>query len=342
MKVPGLPPPVPAAPAGTIGIVEDLRGAASLAVALFHLRIALPEGAVRTFLGGGWMGVDAFFVISGFVMPLALARAEYRISRFPRFVAKRVTRLDPPYLACIALIVLLDVLSAATPGFRGAPFRWDGARVSSHVLYLTQVLGMAWLNPVFWTLALEFQYYLALGLLFPLIGRSSTAGFLLVVAACAAGPFLAGGTTTLLPYLPLFGMGFVALRWREGRDPAAILAACWAVLAVAACRNADGWPAAAIGIGTALLVASVSGGTRYLGWLGAISYSLYLLHVPVGGRVVNLGGRIVTGDTSRYLLFGGAVAVSIGAAWVLHRTVEVPSRRWASRIGYRPAPASAA
>jgi peptidoglycan/LPS O-acetylase OafA/YrhL len=339
MLLPVNPRGSPADAPGTIGIVEDLRGVASLAVALFHLRLALPEGALKSLLGSGWMGVNAFFVISGFVMPLALARADYRISRFPRFVAKRVMRLDPPYLACIALIVVLDILSSAAPAFQGAPYRWDGARVSSHLLYLTQILGMAWLNPVFWTLALEFQYYLALGLLFPVVGRSPTAGFLLVVAACAAGPFLASGTTTVLPYLPLFAMGFVALRWREGKDPRAVLALCWAVLAGAACRHEDGWPVAVVGVATALLVANVRGGTRYLGWLGAISYSLYLLHVPIGGRVVNLGGRVAEGTASRVLVFLAALAVSIAAAWVFHRLLELPSRRWASRVGYRPAAA---
>jgi peptidoglycan/LPS O-acetylase OafA/YrhL len=44
-----------------------------------------------------------FFVLSGFIIPYSMARASYTVADFPRFVLKRVTRIDPPYLVAIAL-----------------------------------------------------------------------------------------------------------------------------------------------------------------------------------------------------------------------------------------------
>src|ERR1035441_2897196 len=46
----------------------------------------------------GWLGVEIFFVISGFIIPYSLYKAGYRVSDFTRFLLKRIARLDPPYL----------------------------------------------------------------------------------------------------------------------------------------------------------------------------------------------------------------------------------------------------
>ena len=66
------------------------------------------------------MGVTAFFVISGFVLPLSLSSNGYRLSDAPVFLLKRAVRLEPPYLATILLIVTLGYVSTLVPLFRGA------------------------------------------------------------------------------------------------------------------------------------------------------------------------------------------------------------------------------
>ncbi len=54
----------------------------------------------------GYLGVDIFFVISGFVIPWSLYRTRYAIRDYPRFLLKRNVRLYPPYLASIAISIL--------------------------------------------------------------------------------------------------------------------------------------------------------------------------------------------------------------------------------------------
>lgn len=71
---------------GKIAIVEVIRGLAALAVAWFHLTGTYPSGWVRASGSYGWLGVDAFFVISGFVVPYSIHRgfATYTVRDFPR------------------------------------------------------------------------------------------------------------------------------------------------------------------------------------------------------------------------------------------------------------------
>jgi peptidoglycan/LPS O-acetylase OafA/YrhL len=93
------------------------------------------------------------------------------------------------------------------------------------------------------------------------------------------------------------------------------------------------------GVGSAAAIAAVRLPRMGLvAWLGAISYSLYLLHIPVGGRVINLATRVSDSPLFEVLAVVSAYALAIGAAAVLYAWVENPSRRIAAGIGYRGRP----
>jgi peptidoglycan/LPS O-acetylase OafA/YrhL len=74
---------------------------------------------------------------------------------------------------------------------------------------------------------------------------------------------------------------------------------------------------------------------RILGFLGAISYSLYLLHVPIGGRVVNIGRRFVDGPVHEFFLSLVALAVSLLVATIFWKYVEEPAKRASKRVVLR-------
>lgn len=72
-------------------------------------------------------------------------------------------------------------------------------------------------------------------------------------------------------------------------------------------------------------------------WFGTM-YSLYLVHVPIGGRVVNLGERFIGGSAAEMLLLSlAALVVAVLFAAGFARLVERPALRAASRAGLRPA-----
>ncbi|MEO5903218.1 MAG: acyltransferase family protein [Gemmatimonadaceae bacterium] len=119
--------------------------------------------------------MEVFFVVSGFIIPYSLYRGGYRLRlHWRRFVTKRILRLDPPYLATIVLVIVLTYASAAVPGFKGAQPHFTAKQLLLHLGYLNAFTGGDWVNPVFWTLAIEVQFYLMISAIFPLLVHRNT------------------------------------------------------------------------------------------------------------------------------------------------------------------------
>lgn len=99
-----------------------------------------------------------------------------------------------------------------------------------------------------------------------------------------------------------------------------------------------GAPTAVVGFGTAIAIAFVRiPSFRMLTFLGSISYSLYLTHPLVGGRVVNFSKRYSgeSGSSSvQVAILIVAVASSIVAAYFMYKAVERPAQKWASIFSY--------
>ncbi len=310
--------------------IDAMRGAAAIAVAWFHLTNTY-AGASRDLGALGWLGVDVFFVISGFVIPLSLHRAGYGLGHFPAFMARRLIRLEPPYLASIALVIALQVASRHAPGFAGRDPGTEPAQIALHLAYLIPFSGYAWLSPVYWSLAYEFAFYVAAGLLFPVLWKRPLV--VTVVLVCGASLLVEGRLAPVeTPRIPLFLMGIAAARRHLRRDSrvsfGVALAAAAALMAIG-----GGWVSALAGVAAALAITRVRAAAgSSMPWLGRISYSLYLTHVPVGGRVVNLGRRVVEGPFQEILLSLVALGVSLAAAALFHHVIERPFIGLARRI----------
>ena len=321
-----------------IPILEPLRGFAALSVCVFHFSNGntdyLQSTDVVERVGSyGWLGVEMFFVISGFVLPWSLWASSYNFSHYGRFVARRMIRLDPPYFVCMLLVVGLQFLSSIAPGYQGKPFSVSLPMVAAHFAYMNGFVGFEWLNPVFWTLAIEFQFYLLIGLLFPFskfrIGR-----YLLIPICCMAIVF--PSKVVVFHYLPLFGLGFVCFlvlsqQFAWWKTLSALAGVCTIAVQV------NGWMQALVGVGTAMVIIAMERKPfpRFLtpfAALGALSYSLYLVHVPVGGRVINLFSRLPENVLLRYLGIALALVFSIAASVLFYRFIESPSHRLARTI----------
>lgn len=193
-----------------------------------------------------------------------------------------------------------------------------------------------WINPAFWTLAVEAQYYLLIALAFPLLTDRRVALRTVVLVLCILAPLLVRYQVLALGYGALFSVGALVYLRRVN------LIALWNFLLLLAlacfvegfCR---GWGGAIFGLTTASLIAFAPAlrGEEVL-FMGGISYSLYLVHVPIGGRIVNLAECLPGGLFFRAAAVGVALLVSIVFAYGFFRLVENPSHRLAKRI--RPTP----
>lgn len=333
--------PAPTTPPRRVEIVDPLRGLAAAGVAWFHLtngsQLLPADSWLRASGAYGWLGVEIFFVISGFVIPYSMSGGNFRSPRhLGVFFAKRVTRLDPPYLAAIALTLGLSYASALAPGFAGQQPTVSAPQLLAHLGYLNAFLGFEWLSPVFWTLAIEFQFYILIALSYPLFRSERRAVRLAALALLGGSGLVVADGSLVFRYGGLFAMGIAAFQWRVGMWRAATFGAILTGLTAAAALSL-GWLPALTGLVAVTLIAVVN--VRRFAWpalLGSISYSLYLLHVPVGGRIVNLGTRYADSPVSQVAVLAVAALSSLAAAYALYRLVERPSQRWSSAFRYRP------
>jgi peptidoglycan/LPS O-acetylase OafA/YrhL len=277
--------------------------------------------------------VYVFFVISGFVIPYSLDKAGYRSRHFASFLSKRILRLDPPYFANIFFIVVLAFVVPLAPAFRGPKPHFTTAQLLCHIAYLNSVVGKQWINPVYWSLGIEFQYYLLVGLIFPLLAASRTTIRTVTMLALVVPGFFVPKISLLFVHLPLFLAGILTYQFKVGRLSKWHFLPALAVTAVVTSFRSGALVAVTCAI-TALLIAFAHFGGRMLTWLGALSYSLYLMHVPIGGKIIDLGVRFQHGELVPGFFLLAATAGSILSAWVLYRLVELPSQRLASRISY--------
>lgn len=329
--------------------VDGLRALAVLAVILNHLNPA--------WLPGGWLGVDIFFVISGYVITRSLAERPCSDGRALalNFWRRRIQRLLPALIVCVLLTSLALRLVDPSPGQR-LGVGWRALFGLSNITLLnqaTQYFGSpAALEPFLhtWSLGVEEQFYL----LYPLLvigsgfGRGSREGarrlgrWLLPLAAGSLGLFLwwsqhqPAAAWFLMParFWELAAGCLLALTPNIPRVPPAwaLLAALVAGLWLPAPLAALTVPAAVLL--TTLLIAGLSPGGRIHGLLsqpavvlvGRMSYSLYLWH----WSVMTLARWTVGTSPAAVALQLGLIALLGSASW---RWIEEPlrRRRWTAR-----------
>jgi peptidoglycan/LPS O-acetylase OafA/YrhL len=319
-----------------IHVLDFLRGVAALAVVFHHFFNVLDPGRLRAASFYGQLGVQVFFVISGFIIPYSLYRSGYALRNYGTFALKRVVRLDPPYVVTVALIITLGVVSWYVPFEKDQVFQVSLPQVLLHFAYVNVFFGYPWLNDVFWTLAIEFQYYLLVGLAFPLAFSRDARVRLATLAALGATAFVIRTPTFIFYFIFLFLMGILTCQYKVGligrRQYALLLAASTALALVT-----TGFAQTAAGFAAVCAILFLEMRHAAFNFLGKISYSLYLIHTPVGRRALNAFLRLLGAESfgAKMIAIAMATVVSIVAAYALYHLVELPAQRWSSALRYR-------
>lgn len=327
--------------------IQAMRGIAVLAVLAYHARVP--------FIKSGYLGVDIFFVVSGYLITGLIARAmsDGRFS-LAAFYWRRAWRLLPAayavFLACVLVSPWLLTVAEQRDFFKqllGALTFTGNIALWLQTGYFEQAAELKPLLHV-WSLAIEEQYYLLLPAAMALVGprRWRVAALLSTLASATACFMLVASKPDVVFYLlPTraweLGVGSVAALWVVRPVNLAAPSARWEwlgtmCLAGLAILLLYPWqpthPGWATAIACSLTVVVVAAGLRWLGisyssgvltWFGDRSYSLYLVHWPIFAffnSANNSGGGLPW--RVRLLL----MLTSIALAALMYRYVESPFR----------------
>ena len=330
--------------------IDGLRAIAVLAVVFYHFR--LPG------FGGGFVGVDIFFVISGFLIGGILWRelCEQGTISLKMFYVRRILRIAPAYVAMAAATSLVGYIVLLP-----FEFREFGKYLIASVAYLSNVqffrdagyFDAAAESKILlhtWSLSLEEQFYILLPLLMLLLRRRRA----LLVAALGVvftvslvlcvlvTPLAHVATFYLLPFRLwelLAGVLLAMFVYRAGEDRKRSPAISWVGLAllcgaIVFGTAGPGFPGAQalVPVGGAVLIILGGRGDNVVNrmlssppavFFGLISYSLYLWHWPVLTLLQYYLDAPIAGPFQVTALFAALVALS----WLSFRFIERPFRQ---------------
>jgi peptidoglycan/LPS O-acetylase OafA/YrhL len=331
--------------------------------------VALGPIDVTPFLLNGWIGVDLFFVLSGFL----IGRQAWRGDSLRRFWFKRVTRILPAYWTCL-VIVAIGLTIGGTWSERWPDFL-------AHIVMLQDYTGSMFV-PAFWSLGAEEKFYLLAPLIVFVLARARSTvwqgcGLLALWAVPVLSRVIAASSltdaVTYAVYFPQyrspfhltceslvlgFTIAWVSLQpWfarigrplREGLFWAGAAGVMYWLLPSTILERIDAttivMAPAVIGLCFgAMVLAAVSGAGSYSRVCGLKlwrpvatgSYTLYLTHMmalPFAGVLAALAPLTTAASvTSRWLAFlPWYLIVTVASAYLLHRYVERPVLSWRDR-----------
>ncbi len=320
--------------------LDSLRAIAALSVCLFHFTNgALPKvvmPATQQLFAHGVLGVDIFFVLSGFIIPYSLLGKNYQVHDLFAYLRKRIIRITPPAYAAMLLVVgqwfIIDKLiqhgSTYTQGLS-----WG--RLVSNALFIIPFTSYYWIIGIFWTLAIEFQFYLFIGLFFSLMFERRHIGWFIGAYLLADGlPYLvpALAANSFCQYSAVFALGSATLLWQQQRLSLPLYAGCLLFFGGLVYWQL-GVYVAGVSLLTAFSINLLKVNLSGLSFLGKISYSFYLLHVLIGTTCEYVLVKLLppTTDARKLLITAAALVASLAGASLFYRFVERPFMRLASR-----------
>lgn len=349
----------PAAPPPHLDALTGIRGLAAWLVVIYHIRLSLQElvpQAAIDFFAKGYLAVDLFFVLSGFVLWCNYGERlrDGGLQQAGAFMWRRFARVWPLHAFILGVFVLFALLLAFTGR---STTNYPTGELPLHILLIHNwgfTSELTWNDPS-WSISTELAAYLV----FPFIVAGTRwerlpSAALIAIAVALAGAlallFAAYGETSLGARVARLGiwrclaefcLGNIAcllwLRWRDSQHAAGWAALCgFAILTVGLLLRLPetmfvpslfftGILALALDRGAAASALS----TRIVVYLGEISYSTYLSHF-----LLFIFFKLAFVDETlqmNWVETGGFLVFVLAVSMLLYHLVERPAQRWLNR-----------
>lgn len=359
-----------AAPAGAgerVAALDGLRGVLAMIVVVAHYFGEVAHGFAGLTLA--WIAIRMFFVLSGFLMANIILQHLSSPNFFAAFYIRRACRTLPVYLVLLAIVFTAAHLfrdAAWMEAERVMPL-WSFLTFTQGFVMISRGdFGIDWLTPT-WTLTVEEQFYLVAPLICLLTPRRHLLAVLGAMVVVSIGFRAMAFETDLMPSMaglvilpaamhsmflgmiaavllrsgridwvrwdivlrgaPIVLLGVVfALKWIDGASYrwfelagvplVSVACACYLMAIVRNAPEADSLRSPSLKV------------------LGRLSYSIYLLHMPVLGLAhgLVLGARPDIGTPVQVVVTLVAVVIALALAWLVNRYIEQPmveyGRRW--------------
>lgn len=331
-----------------MALIDALKGLASQLIVLHHLAFYGPMSDVAQVLAPdlmswlydyGRMAVQVFLVMAGFLAARGLAADGVLRSGDPwALLARRYLSLVLPLAAALAFAILGAGIARSLVAHDSIPAAPELAQVLAHLLLLHNILDADALSAGVWYVAIDFQLFaLLLAVLTVARGLPWRGAGMLLVGLLGMASLMWFNRDAGLDIWGIYFFGAYALGvfayWASQQRHAVL----WlgGIFALGICAlSLEYRPRIAVALATALLLALANRGalmswpaSSTLGWLGKISYSLFLIHFPVC-LVINALVHTLAPESPVINLLGmlAAWAASLLAGMLFYRHVESPLR----------------
>lgn len=279
----------------------------------------------------GYVAIIVFFTISGFVIPWWLFNCKYTIVDYFRFVARRMIRIEPPFIIALLLAIAYTYVRSLSPYYNGIETVPSFRQILLQLGYLVPFFeNERWVREAYWTLAVECQWYLAMGLIYPLFFHKNiwvrcTTYFIILIPCYMVRAYL-------LQFFPVLLMGTLLCSFITKTIDVweyILLSAFYLIYIYLINGPLDA--AGAVVIIPMLLVFSGSNNKR-LNFIGNMSYSVYLMHSLTGTALVNYLSHIVTNPFLKILVVIAGILFTLISSYIFYILIEKTSHKLSLKI----------
>lgn len=314
-----------------------------------------------------WDGPGAvmlFFVLSGFVLTLPYTARTPRKIEPVSFFIRRIARLYPAYWAVLIVALILRFLVFDSHGLSGlsswAAVHWSlpigGISIFRHFFMIAPGLNVDEIDPVIWSLIIEMKVSIGFPLLVLVVSRTRRMSYALLAVVLSVILTLplhlvthsSSSWSRAAIMAPMFLLGSYLAKYRDQavsllrqsrtlRTVLALVGVLTYSLVWITPFHSQGVArfGSACGSGAFILLFLASpllellGTARFTTFLGKVSYSFYLVHLPV---LLTVASFIYPRTHSPFVSIVMSLICSLLTAWALYALVEVPAHSWGKRV----------